>query len=164
MPNHPIYMKRSRLHSDRTARRYRDHRDLAGTLPALVMQSKANRVSCTNNLRQLGWAFICADNYNDRLPSTPFNPENPGSRECYSCSGNPGKAANSRTDNLGHLYATIWSPAKTFMIRLRHLKSIPIKFEMQHFKVTIPWRWFRRGQCAGNYILSAIRPPHSQSS
>src|SRR6266446_3553405 len=51
---------------------------LAGLLlPALaIAKTKAQRISCTNNLRQLGLGlFMYADNYNDRLPPTLFNPE-----------------------------------------------------------------------------------------
>src|SRR5436190_22742169 len=72
---------------------------LAGMLlPALGnAKNKANRISCTNNLRQLGLGvFMYADNYNDRLPPTEFNPEkNPASGpwESYSLFfGTPGKA------------------------------------------------------------------------
>ena len=51
-------------------------------LPALAnSKTRANRVVCTNNLRQLGLGLsLYADNFNDRLPPTEFNPEkDPGS-------------------------------------------------------------------------------------
>jgi prepilin-type N-terminal cleavage/methylation domain-containing protein/prepilin-type processing-associated H-X9-DG protein len=137
---------------------------LAGMLlPALGnAKNKANRVSCTNNLRQLGLGvFMYADNYNDRLPPTAFNPErNPGSGpwECYSLFwGSPGKAANLREpDNLGHLYAdSIVTSVQTFYDPgLRHLKSIPIKFEMQYFQSpAVPWPMVPpEGNVRGNYM------------
>src|SRR4030095_3789268 len=48
-------------------------------LPALATtKNKAQRISCTNNLRQLGLGLaLYADNYNDRLPPTLFTPEKP---------------------------------------------------------------------------------------
>ena len=51
-------------------------------LPALGnAKNRAHRVSCTNNLRQLGLGVaMYADDNNDRLPPTLFNPEKlPGS-------------------------------------------------------------------------------------
>src|SRR5205814_1903582 len=80
-------------------------------LPALAnSKNKAQRVNCTNNLRQLGlWMVIYADNYNDRLAPTEFNPEkDPGSGpwESYSLFwGTAGRAADIRAPvNLGYLY------------------------------------------------------------
>jgi prepilin-type N-terminal cleavage/methylation domain-containing protein len=46
-------------------------------LPALSnAKNRAQRVSCTNNLKQLGLAvFMYADNFGERLPPAEFNPE-----------------------------------------------------------------------------------------
>src|SRR3989475_13124886 len=51
-------------------------------LPALTnAKNQTNRISCTNNLRQLGLGLaMFADNNNDQVPPTLFNPEkDPGS-------------------------------------------------------------------------------------
>src|SRR2546426_9628032 len=51
---------------------------LAGMLlPALSnAKTKAQRISCTNNLRQLGLGLaMYADQSDDKLPPTEFNPE-----------------------------------------------------------------------------------------
>src|ERR1051325_6493046 len=83
---------------------------LAGMLlPALSnAKNKAQRISCTNNLRQLGLGLlIYADNNNDQLPPTEFNPEkSPGSGpwESYRLfPAPPLKAADLKTPfNLGY--------------------------------------------------------------
>src|SRR5580765_2396924 len=118
-------------------------------LPALSnAKNRANRVSCTNNLRQLGLGvFIYADNSNDRIPPTEFNPEkDPGSGpwESYSLFwGTPGQAANIREPvNLGYLYTeNLIRSIKTYYDPgLRHVAQIPIKFEMKYFESSkVPW-------------------------
>jgi prepilin-type N-terminal cleavage/methylation domain-containing protein len=118
-------------------------------LPALAnAKNRAQRVNCTNNLRQLGLGvMLYADNSNDRLPPTEFNPEkDPGSGpwESYSLFyGNPNQAADLKTPyNLGYLYAeNIIRSAKSFYDPgLRHTDKIPIKFEQKYFESrTVPW-------------------------
>src|SRR5438093_10573339 len=82
-------------------------------LPALSnAKNRAHRVSCTNNLRQLGLgAAMYADNNNDRLPPTEFNPaKDPGSGPWQSYSLFCGAAAGKRADlttpvSLSYIYA-----------------------------------------------------------
>jgi prepilin-type N-terminal cleavage/methylation domain-containing protein len=91
-------------------------------LPALGnAKNRAHRVSCTNNLRQLGLGVaMYADDNNDRLPPTLFNPEKlPGSGPWQSYflflapAGRPADLKNPL--NLGQLYATKLIPTpKTF--------------------------------------------------
>ena len=132
-------------------------------LPALAnSKNKAQRVSCTNNLRQLGLGVVLyPDNYNDRLPPTEFNPEkDPGSGpwESYSLFwGTAGKAADIKDPvNLGHLYTDkLITSIKTFYDPgLRHVASIPIKFEMKYFESSkVPWPMVPpEGNVRGNYM------------
>src|SRR5262245_42370568 len=84
---------------------------LAGMLlPALTnAKARATRISCTNNLRQLGLGVaMYADNYGDRLPPTEFNPEknpNSGPWESYRLFlADPLRAADLKVPlNLAHL-------------------------------------------------------------
>ncbi|MCC7374455.1 MAG: type II secretion system protein [Verrucomicrobiales bacterium] len=112
-------------------------------LPALSnAKSRAHRVSCTNNLRQLGLAlFMYADNFGDRLPPSEFNPEkDPGSGPWESYSlwwGTPGQAPNLKQPvGLGNLYTEgLITVGKSYYDPgLRHVASIPIKFEMRYFE------------------------------
>ncbi len=132
-------------------------------LPALAnAKNQAQRVSCTNNLRQLGLGVsLYADNYNDRLPPTLFNPEkDPGSGpwESYTLfMGPPLRAADLRAPfNLGYLYAEKLIPTvKTFYDPgLRHPDKIPIKFELKYFQSsTVPWPMAPpEGNVRGNYM------------
>src|SRR5437870_4403601 len=87
---------------------------LAGMLlPALSnSKTKAQRISCTNNLRQLGLGLaMYADAFDDKLPPTLFNPEkDPGSgpyESYFLFFGPAGKPADvSQPLNLAHLYTT----------------------------------------------------------
>jgi prepilin-type N-terminal cleavage/methylation domain-containing protein len=132
-------------------------------LPALSnAKNRANRVSCTNNLRQLGLGvFMYADNSNDRLPPTEFNPEkdpNSGPWESYSLFwGTAGKAANIQEPvNLGYLYTqNLIRSIKTYYDPgLRHVAQIPIKFEMKYFESSkVPWPMVPpEGNVRGNYM------------
>src|SRR5678816_647410 len=74
---------------------------LAGMLlPALSnAKNRANRISCTNNLRQLGLGLaMYADESGDKLPPTDFNPEkipNSGPYQSYwMFDGPPGRPAD----------------------------------------------------------------------
>jgi prepilin-type N-terminal cleavage/methylation domain-containing protein len=133
-------------------------------LPALSnAKNRALRASCTNNLRQLGLGLaLYADNYNDRLPPTEFNPEKDpasGPWESYSlfAFGTPGKAPDLRAPaNLGYLYTEklIPVPKSFYDPGLRHVESIPIKFEMKYFESSkVPWPMCPpEGNVRGNYM------------
>ena len=137
---------------------------LAGMLlPALSSaKNRAQRISCTNNLRQLGLGLlIYADGYNDRLPPTEFNPEkSPGSGPWESYRLFPAaalKPADLTTPlNLGYLYVEkLISTGKTYYDPgLRHPDKIPIRFEMRYFQSsTVPWPMgSTEANVRGNYM------------
>src|SRR5438128_2073633 len=98
-------------------------------LPALAnAKNQANRISCTNNLRQLGLGVaLYADNDNDRLPPTLFNPEkDPGSgpyASYFLFFGPAGKPADVKNPlNLAYLYTSklIPTPRTFYDPGLRH--------------------------------------------
>jgi prepilin-type N-terminal cleavage/methylation domain-containing protein len=142
-------------------------------LPALSRaKERAHRTSCMNNLRQLAvGANMYADNYNDRLPATEFDPERyPGSQpwESYELfvSGGTGPVPSTvGGTNLGVLYREKLVPAgpSFYDPGLRHAENIPILFEMKHYQ---PWPSYNGGRVRGNYIwypqsrtISAQSPP-----
>jgi prepilin-type N-terminal cleavage/methylation domain-containing protein len=137
---------------------------LAGLLlPALTTaKNKANRISCTNNLRQLGLGVSAyADGYGDKLPPADFNPEkDPASgpwQSYYLFNASPLKAADTRSPlNLAYLYTEklITSPPSFYDPGLRHPDSIPIRLEMKFYSSSsIPWPMgSTEGNVRGNYM------------
>jgi prepilin-type N-terminal cleavage/methylation domain-containing protein len=132
-------------------------------LPALAnAKNKAQRISCTNNLRQLGLGVaMYADNSNDRLPPGEFNPEkdpSSGPWESYRLfPANPLRAADLRAPlNLAYLYTEklITTPKTFYDPGLRHADKIPIRFEMKYFESsTVPWPMgSTEGNVRGNYM------------
>jgi type II secretory pathway pseudopilin PulG len=118
-------------------------------LPALSnSKNRALRVSCTNNLKQLGLGVaIYADDNNDRLPPTLFNPEKiPGSgpwQSYFLFRGAAGQPADVKNPlNLGYLYTSKLIPTpKTFYDPgLRHPDLIPVRFDMKYYEnAKYPW-------------------------
>ena len=122
-------------------------------LPALAnTKNKANRISCTNNLKQLGLGLaMYADSNNDRLPPTLFNPENPptpgptpGPFESYFLFYGPmGRPADVKNPyNLAYLYTTklITTPKTFYDPGLRHPELILVRFEMKYYEnARYPW-------------------------
>ncbi len=132
-------------------------------LPALAnAKNQAQRVSCTNNLRQLGLGVsLYADNFNDRLPPADFNPEkDPASgpwQSYYLFLALPLKPADIRAPlNLAYLYTEKLIPTpKTFYDPgLRHPDKIPIRLDMKFYQSsTVPWPMgSTEGNVRGNYM------------
>src|SRR5438477_8504347 len=133
-------------------------------LPALTnAKNKANRISCTNNLRQLGLAVaMYADNNNDRLPPTLFNPEkDPSSGPFesyflfYGTAGRPADVKNPY--NLAYLYTSklITTPRTFYDPGLRHLELLVVRFEMKYYEnAKFPWPKCddKREDVRGNYM------------
>jgi prepilin-type N-terminal cleavage/methylation domain-containing protein len=138
---------------------------LAGLLlPALAnAKSKAQRVSCSNNLRQLGLGLaMYADNNNDRLPPTLFNPEqdpNSGPFEGYFLFYGPaGRPADvTRPLNLAYLYTSklITTPKTFYDPGLRHPELILVRFELKYYenaRYSWPKSDDQRENVRGNYM------------
>jgi prepilin-type N-terminal cleavage/methylation domain-containing protein len=138
---------------------------LAGMLlPALAgAKNRALRASCTNNLRQLGLALaIYADDNNDKIPPTLFNPEKlPGSGPFesyflfYGTAGKPADTNNPK--NLAYLYTTRLVPTpKTFYDPgVRHPDLILVRFEQKYYENSkYPWPKCddKRDDVRGNYM------------
>ncbi len=136
---------------------------LAGMLlPALSnAKNRAQRVSCTNNLRQQGLALaMYADDSGDHLPPAMFNPEeNPASGPWQGYQvfvGSDGQPADqTHPFNLGHLYTGRYLAAhKTFYDPgLRHSESIPIKLDLKYYESPeVPWPMVYSGRVRINYM------------
>jgi prepilin-type N-terminal cleavage/methylation domain-containing protein len=138
---------------------------LAGLLlPALAhAKNKAQRISCTSNLRQLGLGLaMYADSYNDRLPPTEFNPEKDaasGPFESYFLFLGPaGRPADVKNPyNLAYLYTSklITTPKIFYDPGLRHPDLILVRFEMKYYENAIyPWPKCddARSDVRGNYM------------
>ena len=133
-------------------------------LPALTnAKNQANRISCTNNLRQLGLGLaMYADNYNDRLPPTLFNPEVDRSsfpfQSYFLFYGPPGRPADVKNPyNLAYLYTTklIPTPRTFYDPGLRHPELLVVRFEMKYYenaKYSWPKCDDKREDVRGNYM------------
>jgi prepilin-type N-terminal cleavage/methylation domain-containing protein len=138
---------------------------LAGLLlPALAnAKTKAQRISCTNNLRQLGLGlFMYADNFNDRLPPTLFDPEKDPNAGPYSSYflffGPAGRPADqSKPFNLAYLYTSklITTPRTYYDPGLRHPDLLIVRFEIKYYEnAKYPWPKSddKREDVRGNYM------------
>ncbi len=136
---------------------------LAGMLlPALgSAKNKAQRVSCTNNLRQFGLGLaMYADSYEDRLPPGLFNPERINGSEPWQgyqvfVGPNEAQADTTTPFNLGYLYTeNLITTAKTFYDPgLRHPESLPIKLELKYYQSSaVAWPRVFNNRVRINYI------------
>jgi len=138
---------------------------LAGMLlPALAnAKNRAQRVSCTNNLKQLGLGLsMYTGDYNDSLPPGLFDPEgDPGSGPFegyflfYGPAGRP--ALTNSPLNLAHLFTTklITSPKTYYDPGLRHADELEIRFELKYYesaRYPFPKSDDKRDNVRGNYM------------
>jgi prepilin-type N-terminal cleavage/methylation domain-containing protein len=138
---------------------------LAGMLlPALSnAKNRAHRVSCTNNLRQLGLGLaMYADASDDKLPPTLFNPEkDPSSgpwQSYFLFFGPAGRPADVRLPlNLAYLYTgkLITTPRTFYDPGLRHPELLEVRFELKYYEnARYPWPKCddQRADVRGNYM------------
>ncbi len=133
-------------------------------LPALSnAKSRALRVNCTNNLRQIGLTLaMYADSSDDKLPPTDFNPEKiPGSGPFLSYfmfHGPAGRPADTKNPlNLAYLYTTkhITTPKTFYDPGLRHPDLVEVRFELKYYenaKYSWPKCDDKRDDVRGNYM------------
>ena len=118
-------------------------------LPALGnAKNRAQRVSCTNNLKQLGLGLaMYADDSGDKLPPTDFNPEkDPGSQPYQSYwmfDGPAGKPADLKNPyNLAYLYTSkqITAHKVFYDPGLRHPDLVLVRFDLKYYEnAKYPW-------------------------
>ncbi|MBI4326949.1 MAG: type II secretion system protein [Chloroflexi bacterium] len=134
-------------------------------LPAMSnAKNKANRISCTNNLRQLGLAlFMYADDNNDRMPPATFNPEKDSTslpaQSYFLFLGPGGKPADTTSPlNLAYVYTAklVTTPKSFYDPGLKYRDLIPVPFEMEHYQDNqYPWPKCVQGPLSGvrgNYM------------
>jgi prepilin-type N-terminal cleavage/methylation domain-containing protein/prepilin-type processing-associated H-X9-DG protein len=133
-------------------------------LPALAhAKSRAQRVNCTNNLRQIGLGLaVYADDSADRLPPADFNPEkDPGSgpfQSYWMFDGPAGRPADVKNPhNLAYLFTSkiITAPKIFYDPGLRHPDLILVRFELKYYQnAQYPWPKCddERDSVRGNYM------------
>lgn len=137
---------------------------LAGMLlPALSnAKNRALRVTCTNNLKQLGLGVaMYADENDDRLPPASFNPEKSSITPYISYflfNGPAGQPADlNKPHNLGYLFTSklITSPKTFYDPGLKHPDLLVVRLEMKHYySEKFPWPKCddTRNDVRGNYM------------
>ena len=129
-------------------------------LPALAnAKNKAHRVTCVNNLHQMGLGVsMYAQDSNDLLPGAKFTPDADPSSQPWHGYGlfvdGPASGAVAATvpaTNHGVLYRAKLIPAgATFYDPgMKPVGDLPIKFEMKDY---VPWPSWNGGQVRGNYV------------
>lgn len=137
---------------------------LAGMLlPALSnAKNRAVRISCTNNLKQLGLGVaMYANEHDDKLPPASFNPEKYPTTPYISYflfNWPAGRPADLNTrHNLGYLYTTklITTPKTYYDPGLRHEDLLVVRLELKHYhNDKYPWPKCddKRNDVRGNYM------------